>query len=217
MLDLEWAIGDGNEHGTDPVWSGVEAESLYDTLENVVINEFYNRNDHGLPTAWVVPMHEGMARLTPRFSADRTVREYTGKHYLPAAAECRSRITGKGAIGRQIIEWRHNLQQKWSEIHLGELEIETRGGQHFFDVPICLDELNPKAVQEELYAEGVMGGDAVSQEMKSILQPDSGSGDSVYDARVFAARPVADYTVRVIPHLNGVAVSLEEVRILWQH
>ena len=26
-----------------------------------------------------------MARLTPRFSANRTVREYTEQHYLPAA------------------------------------------------------------------------------------------------------------------------------------
>jgi hypothetical protein len=30
-------------------------------------------------------MRESMARLTPRFSANRTVREYTEQHYLPAA------------------------------------------------------------------------------------------------------------------------------------
>jgi starch phosphorylase len=33
---------------------------------------------------------------------------------------------------------------------------------------------------------------------------------------VSAARPSADYTARVIPHYDGVAIPLEDARILWQ-
>jgi len=36
------------------------------------------------------------------------------------------------------------------------------------------------------------------------------------DAAGAAARPPADYTARVIPHRGGVAVPLEDARILWQ-
>jgi len=32
-----------------------------------------------------------MARLTPRFCANRTLREYTEQHYLPAAPAYRER------------------------------------------------------------------------------------------------------------------------------
>jgi glucan phosphorylase len=51
-------------------------------------------------------MRESMARLTPRFSADRAVREYTEQHYLPAAsayrvARCRTKAqsASKWSIG----------------------------------------------------------------------------------------------------------------------
>jgi starch phosphorylase len=32
-----------------------------------------------------------------------------------------------------------------------------------------------------------------------------------------AARPATDYTARVIPQHDGVAIPLEDARILWQH
>ena len=53
-------------------------------------------------------MRESMARLTPRFSANRTVREYTEKYYLPAVAAYRERAADKGALGAQMVNWRHD-------------------------------------------------------------------------------------------------------------
>ena len=45
-------------------------------------------------------MRESMAQLTPRFSADRTVREYTEQHYLPAATAYLERAANKGFEGK---------------------------------------------------------------------------------------------------------------------
>ena len=84
--EVGWALGDGQEHGDDPAWDAVEANALYDLLEREVIPEFYSRDGGGIPTAWIRRMRESMARLTPRFSANRTIREYTEQYYLPAAA-----------------------------------------------------------------------------------------------------------------------------------
>ena len=89
--EVGWALGDGKEHGDDPAWDAAEAEALYNLLEREVVPEFYARDKNGLPLAWVSRMRESMARLTPRFSANRTVREYTEQHYLPAAATYRER------------------------------------------------------------------------------------------------------------------------------
>ena len=61
-----------------------------------------------------------------------------------------------------------------------------------------------------------MGGAPVRQEMKRTGPLAGVSGGYVYSAAVPAARPPADYTARVIPHLDGVAIPLEEARILWQ-
>ncbi len=214
--EVGWALGDGQEHGDDPAWDAVEADALYDLLEREVIPEFYTRDESGIPTAWVKRMRESMARLTPRFSANRTVREYTEQHYLPAATAYRGRAADKGAVGRQVVDRQHSLEQRWATLHFGEVKVETRGEQHVFEVQVCLKDLDPKAVRVELYADGVMGSGPVRQEMKRVRQLAGASGDYVYSAAVSAARPPADYTARVIPHDDGVAIPLEDARILWQ-
>src|SRR5439155_7947547 len=91
--EVGWAIGDGKEHGDDPGWDKAEAEALYALLESEIVPEFYTR-DKGIPKRWVARMRESMARLTPFFSANRTVREYAEGRYLPAAA-----ADGSGATG----------------------------------------------------------------------------------------------------------------------
>ena len=157
-----------------------------------------------------------MTQLTPRFSANRTVREYTEQHYLPAATAYHLSIANKGSIGRQMVDWQHSLEQKWASMHFGEVKVQTRGEQHVYEVQVYLNDLDPKTVRVELYADGVMGSAPVRQKMKRVRQLAGASGGYVYSAAVSAARPPADYTARVIPHRDGVAIPLEEARILWQ-
>src|SRR5580698_9798706 len=108
-------------------------------------------------------MRESMARLKKRFSAERAVREYTDQHYVPAAAAFHSRVADKGAVGRQMVDWRRNLGQKWAALRFGEVKVESRDNQHFFDAQVYLNDLDPKAVRVELYADGLNGGSPVRQ------------------------------------------------------
>jgi starch phosphorylase len=207
--EVGWALGDGQEHHDDASRDAVEAEALYDLLEREVVPEFYARDDRNIPKAWVARMRESMARLTPRFSADRAVREYTEQHYLPCAAAYLQRVAEKGKIGKQVSAWESDLEWKWAALHFGEAKIETQNGQHVFEVQVLLNGLDPKAVRVELYAGGLNGSGPVRQEMHLVR------GD-VYGAAVHASRPATDYTARLIPRYDGVAIPLEEARIVWQ-
>lgn len=214
--EVGWALGDGKEHGDDPAWDARDAEALYDLLEREVIPEFYSRDGNGIPTAWVARMRESMARLTPRFSSNRAVREYTEEHYLPAATAYRARAAEKGAAGLQLVNWRRSLEQKWSSLRFGEAKVETSSGQFVFEVHVYLDDLDPDAVRVELYADGENGAAPVRQEMNRVRRLVGAAGGYVYGAAVPATRPAADYTARVIPNRDGVAVPLEAAQILWQ-
>ena len=163
-----------------------------------------------------VSIWPSMARLTPRFSADRTVREYTEQHYLPLAASYRRRAENKGEAGGRIVNWRRQLEQKWAALHFGELKVETRTGQHFFEVYVCLNDLDPQAVRVELYADGVAGGDGLRQEMTRSAVEGGPPGWHRFNAAVPASRAAEDVTVRLMPHCDGGAVPLEEARIHWR-
>ena len=214
--EVGWALGDGQEHGDDPAWDAAEAIMLYERLEQEVVPEFYNRDEQGIPRAWVARMRESMATLTPRFSASRTVREYTEQHYLPAALAYRARAASNGVLGRQIVDWRRCLEQEWATLHFGNVKVETADLQHLFEVPVYLNDLDPSAVRVELYADGSNGDAAVRQEMTCVRPLTGAAGGYVYSAAVSAARPPTDYTARILPHGAGVAIPLEEAHILWQ-
>jgi starch phosphorylase len=213
--EVGWALGDGQEHGDDPAWDAAEAATLYDLLETEVIPEFYTRNTQGIPTAWVRRMRESMARLTTQFSANRAVREYTVQHYIPAAAAYHMRAADQGAVGAQVVDWQHNLEQKWDTQRFGEVKAVSNKGSHVFQVEVYLGSLEPNSVRVELYADGVNGGEPEQQEMRRD-EPLTEANGYTYSAQVPTTRPATDYTARVIPQHDGVAIPLEAAQILWQ-
>ncbi len=215
--EVGWALGDGQEHGDDPATDAAEAEALYTRLEREVVPEFYARDNTGIPRAWVGRIRESMARLTPQFSANRSVREYAAQYYFPLAAAYRARQAGGAADGRAILAWQEQVAQKWTGLRFGEVTAETRDGQHHFTVRLELPGLDPEAVAVELCAENSSNGPSSRQRMESPTPMPGGQDIYVYQAAVSAGRPLSDYTARVIPRLAGVAVPLEAPQILWQH
>ena len=157
--EVGWALGDGQDHGEDPAWDAHEAEQLYTLLEREVIPAFYDRDHAGVPTAWVAKMRESMARLTPQFSANRAVREYTEKYYIPAAARLsQTRRANAAPWARSWSAGRSNCAAIGPRLRFGNVQVETADGAHNFRVQAYLNDLDPDAVEIELYAEPLPGG-----------------------------------------------------------
>jgi starch phosphorylase len=214
--ELGWALGDGKEHDSDPDWDTKDALQLYDLLEKEIVPAFYTRDSDGLPTAWIARIRESMAQLTPRFSADRAVRDYTEQHYLPAATRYRQRTIDQGAFGKKWNEWQNKLLQHWYKMRFEEVKIETKGNEHLFEVRVYLDDLAPSAVELQLYAEGGSGEAPYCQTMKRARELPSSAHTHIYTASAPAKIPAQNYTPRILPHFEGVQTPLEIDLILWQ-
>ncbi|HEY7337973.1 MAG TPA: alpha-glucan family phosphorylase [Bryobacteraceae bacterium] len=212
--DVGWALGDGAEHGEDPAWDAAEADALYLLLEREVVPQFYDRDARGIPVRWIARMRESMARLTPAFSTNRAVRQYTEEHYLPAAEAFCERSAENGKPALNLVEWTRELRRHWPSVRFGSVAIEKEAGGFAFAVQVYLDELNPDAVSVELYADGKDGPFRQTMERG---QPLIGSAHGyTYSARVPANRAAGDYTPRVVPGRPGAIIPLEANQILWQ-
>ena len=214
--EVGWAIGDGREHNEDTAWDAAEADALYTLLEREIVPAFYDRDDRGIPAAWIGKMRQSMARLTPRFSANRAVREYTERYYVPAASAYRKRAAERGALGERIAAWRRELRARWPEVRFEAVRVETRDGQHEFAVQLNLGALDPDAIAVELFADAIGDANPVHQVMARVRTIDEGSGIHEYAAAAPADRSPGDYTPRVVPRHTDAAVPLEASEILWQ-
>ncbi|MEI8366650.1 MAG: alpha-glucan family phosphorylase [Parachlamydiaceae bacterium] len=208
--EVGWALGDGKEHDGDPSWNKTEANTLYDLLEKEVIPEFYTRDQRNIPTAWMAKIQESMALLTPRFSSNRAVREYTEKYYFPAAEGYRKRSENNGALAKQIVDWETALERSWGKLGFGELKINTDKEQHLFEVQVYLDDLDQHTVKVELYSP------FLTKEMENCGKISTTQNGYIYRAAVSSKYPASGLTPRIIPRFSGVSIPLELSQIRWQ-
>ena len=87
-----FAVGHGGMHNDQTVQYQRDAEYLYEVLEQEVIPLYYDRDEGGIPHHWVWRMKHAMQTLGWRFSADRMVKDYAERCYLPAACATSTEI-----------------------------------------------------------------------------------------------------------------------------
>jgi glycogen phosphorylase len=210
--EVGWAIGDGHEHGDDPAWDAAEAEAVYALLEEHIIPDFYQRNEAGIPAGWVARIRESMARLTPQYSANRAVRQYTEEHYIPAAAAYQARADQGGKLGGEILAWQQEVARDWGGASFGALNVKYENGVMHMEVAVHLGGLDPGLVRVELFADGKEEGPVRQAMERGNQMPDQAFP---YRASVKTNRPASDFTPRLIPYHPSASVPLEAGQITW--
>jgi len=213
--DFGWALGDQGQEGTH-YDSASEAAELYNLLESKVIPEFYDRDKTGLPRAWLAKVRKSMSVLTPRFSANRMVRQYLDEIYIPAAKRFKRRVAENARIARELNRWQNDIRNNWPQVHFGSVRLDQSDGKHRFLAELYLSDLHPDFVGVELYADA-FEGKPVECIAARCEGPITGAVNGYfYSAEVSAVRPASDYTFRVVPYHPEAHVPLEENHILWQ-
>ena len=210
-----WAIGNGDKFPNDADADRADAEALYGLLENQIAPEFYDRDENGVPVSWLGRIRESMALLTPAFSANRAVRQYTEEHYLPAAAGYIARSQSLGKAGGSLIAWQQDIARRWKDVRFGQLKVVRKDNELIFEVEVSLAGIDPGFVRVELFAEGKNGGARFCEQMvRKTFRPGAAFAYT-YSATTSATRPEADFTPRIVPH-HPKALAVEIDRMLWQ-
>lgn len=76
---MEWGNGDHDAQDNE------DAIALYRTLQDEVVPKFYDRDEQGIPRAWVTMMREAIRSTLHDFSTDRMLQEYVRQAYIPLA------------------------------------------------------------------------------------------------------------------------------------
>lgn len=212
-----WRIGDGCEH-SESGYEAVEAADLYECLERHIVPEYYDRNQAGIPHAWLNRIRASMSRLTPQFSSNRMVREYVERVYRPAADVVRRRLEDGGKLAIDLETWERRLREGWTGLQFGDLQVERAQDHWRFTVQVYVGTLDPDQLRVELYADPMRAGEPP-------LRITMGRGESLpgplrgylFQAECPAERPSHHFTPRILPFHTEATVPIEAPLILWQH
>ena len=85
--DNGWAIPTADGVEDIDKRDDLEAEALYDLIENEVAPKFYDLGHDGTPTRWLEMVRHTLKSLGPKVLATRMVRDYVRTLYAPAARQ----------------------------------------------------------------------------------------------------------------------------------
>ncbi|HEY8439489.1 MAG TPA: alpha-glucan family phosphorylase [Candidatus Limnocylindrales bacterium] len=83
--DNGWAIGGRETNPDEGAQDWADVQDLYRLLEEEIVPRYYERDEAGLPAAWVDLMRRSMQSAIWRFSTTRMLHDYVEKMYLPAS------------------------------------------------------------------------------------------------------------------------------------
>jgi starch phosphorylase len=212
-----WAIPTADAVGDDAARDLIEAEALYDLIEHQVAPTFYEVDKNGLPLGWLAKVRHTLATLSPELSAERMVREYVNRLYVPAANSAREFADKDYANARALAVWISNLQANWNKVHVAHVE---SGGA---EAPQVGDNLHVRAMVEidginpnDLTVQVVSGRSpddeefAISAVAELQLESHEDGKPALYVGTIPLTRAGSfGYTVRVLPNNPLLASPLE--------
>ena len=214
--DVGWSVGDGQEHDLDPAWDTVEAEQLYQRLENDIIPLFYDRDAQGLPRNWLTRIRNSMMKLAPQFSANRMVQEYAETLYHPAATDYKQRTAQQAQLARELNNWHSALTLHWPQIRFGNIDVTKTDQGWFFQIQVYLGEILPDQIRVELYADALKDDAPEPIECQRREKLSGAVHGYCYQADIETRRAATEFTPRVVPYHPKAQIPAEANLIVWQ-
>src|SRR5467141_465598 len=220
-----WAIGAEIDNGTVEFQNQVDANSLYQLLENQIIPLYYAKPDGKLPLAWLQLMRESIRSVTPLFNTHRMVKEYTERLYIPAAKSYEDFSRDGCGAATHLSQWKTQMRKDWPQVQVSDVQIATKDRQSIsvgeslqISARVHLGAVDPQHVRVEAYHGEVDNGDRLNRTASGLSQSSQADGNGNYSYQ--GSLPASEsgtygFSVRVVPTHPNLMQAHELRLITW--
>ncbi|MEM9882440.1 MAG: alpha-glucan family phosphorylase [Planctomycetota bacterium] len=123
--EVGWAIGRREQYTDQDHGDELESRALYDLLENQIVPLFHQRDEHGVPRAWLAKMKASIGKLGPFFNTNRMVQQYAERFYFPAARRAVALAADGLAPAVKLAKQKGRLRYCWDQLKVLEVDADT--------------------------------------------------------------------------------------------
>ena len=200
---------------------------MYDLIENQIATRFYERDGDDVPTAWVGRIRHTLATLSSPLSAERMVREYVERLYVPAAGYENRLSENDYAAARSLADWKARVTGAWPGVNVAHVDaggvdaVPQVGDELHVRALVNLNGLSPDDVEVQVVFGRSHDGDDLTDVRRQALTVDS-AVPGTHDASVahefvgtvrLAWAGSFGYTVRVVP-VNDLLLTPAELGLV---
>jgi len=121
--DAGWALSQENAYDVTDLQDQLDAETIYNILEEEILPVYYDRNQKGVPVKWVSFIKNTFAQVAPNFTTARMIRDYHDRFYRPQAERAGRMKVSDFKLAKEMAKWKHSVSEAWDQIEVKSVQI----------------------------------------------------------------------------------------------
>lgn len=136
----------------------LEANEIYDLLENEIIPSYYNQDKYGLPSQWIEKMKYSIHDVGRDFNMHRTLRDYIDMFYIPCYQNMQDLSQDNSKKLHAMLEVKSNLEKVWDKIQIDDFHTDIledtildHGDTINFSASVFVNGASPQLIKAEVF------------------------------------------------------------------
>ena len=135
----------------------LDAEMIYNTIEEQIAPLYYERNEDGIPHRWVESVKKCVADVASNFTTNRMLIDYEERFYNKLVSRKKELTANDYKVAREIAAWKRKVSAAWDNVKLIDVhrpslgtEAIMMGETYRFEVTLDIANLQPTDIGVEL-------------------------------------------------------------------
>lgn len=121
-----WHLSEEPLYNDNEMQNQLDAQTIYNTLENDIIPLYFERDENGLPMKWLEKMKDSLKNLAPEFNMQRVLHEYHDKYYSKLYERSTRLRENQNALVKNIVGWKKKILTNWNEVDVISIDIPVK-------------------------------------------------------------------------------------------
>ncbi|HPE77662.1 MAG TPA: alpha-glucan family phosphorylase [Draconibacterium sp.] len=121
--DAGWALPAERTFEYQDFQDELDAETIYNILEEEIVPSFYDRDKTGVPQKWVSYIKNTIAQVAPNFTTARMIRDYQDRYYNPQFERAGRVKADNFKLAKEMAAWKYKISKAWNSIEVKNIEI----------------------------------------------------------------------------------------------
>jgi len=116
-----WAIGTNAEYHSYDEQDNNDSQSIYRILEEKVIQDYYDKDKHGISSKWLEIMKDSIITTGGKYSTARMLVDYSNQLYMPLCKTTKKYYEDIDNVARYN-SWKKDIYMNWRDIKISQVD-----------------------------------------------------------------------------------------------
>lgn len=117
-----WALPEEDTYSDQNLQNELDAETIYNILENDIIPTYYDQDAYGVSERWVQHIKNTISQVAPEFVMGRMLDDYYTRFYSKLQQRSEVLLSHDFKAAKELSAWKERVQRAWKAIELIDLQ-----------------------------------------------------------------------------------------------